>query len=227
MKQAPSQSLATFSSAFLKKVALTQKDPDYYYTTFLEAIDSSIAQAISDQRVLNPTLAPTTLMDLVYKATEMDSSRRRQRPDITQRITPRQYTPAPSLPDTSSAMDIDATRIQSRLPRLTDAERAILRQKGACFKCRQEGHMANDCPTRYPRTRETQTCFPNAPGSQPQALPNAPKSPLPTSNPMTRKMSSTCRSTYIPIHLMLLTLKKTQFRLFVTSVMFRGGQTLV
>ena len=34
------------------------------------------------------------------------------------------------------------------LPKLTDAERARLRSLGACFKCRQTGHLANQCPSR-------------------------------------------------------------------------------
>jgi Ty3 transposon capsid-like protein/Zinc knuckle len=35
------------------------------------------------------------------------------------------------------------------LRRLTDAERAQLRASGSCFKCRREGHRANECPSRF------------------------------------------------------------------------------
>ena len=31
---------------------------------------------------------------------------------------------------------------------LTAAERQRLRLRGACFKCRQDGHMARECPVR-------------------------------------------------------------------------------
>jgi hypothetical protein len=41
-------------------------------------------------------------------------------------------------------MEIDA--VQGR--RLTDAERASLRKAGACFYCREAGHMAKDCPRK-------------------------------------------------------------------------------
>ena len=35
-----------------------------------------------------------------------------------------------------------------RRPKLTDDERAKLRREGKCFKCRQHGHLARDCPER-------------------------------------------------------------------------------
>ncbi|EGD76334.1 hypothetical protein PTSG_11674 [Salpingoeca rosetta] len=44
------------------------------------------------------------------------------------------------------AMDIDAIRAQRPLRRLTDQERDELRRRGACFRCRREGHLAADCP---------------------------------------------------------------------------------
>ena len=34
------------------------------------------------------------------------------------------------------------------LSRLDDAERSRLYQRGACFRCRQDGHQARDCPNR-------------------------------------------------------------------------------
>ena len=41
-------------------------------------------------------------------------------------------------------MEIDALR--RRLPPLTDAERDRLRKIGGCFRCRQTGHIATNCP---------------------------------------------------------------------------------
>ena len=59
------------------------------------------------------------------------------------------WTPQPPPPATSGrAMDIDAVNTQRARPlrRLTDQEREELRRRGACFRCRQDGHMARDCP---------------------------------------------------------------------------------
>jgi hypothetical protein len=53
--------------------------------------------------------------------------------------------------DQQSAIQIDAFKPKSqssKLKKLTDAERAHLRSIHACFKCRQPGHMARDCPTQ-------------------------------------------------------------------------------
>ncbi|KAF5361292.1 hypothetical protein D9758_010299 [Tetrapyrgos nigripes] len=42
------------------------------------------------------------------------------------------------------------------LPKLTPDERDRLRKAGACFACRQTGHMSNECPT-FPRTSSQNT----------------------------------------------------------------------
>ena len=51
-------------------------------------------------------------------------------------------------------MDVDASRRPAassnfpHVPRLTPMDREILRQQGACFKCRRPGHISRNCPTR-------------------------------------------------------------------------------
>jgi Retrotransposon gag protein/Zinc knuckle len=49
-----------------------------------------------------------------------------------------------SLSHSAVPMEIDT--IESR--RLTDKERESLKQKGSCFHCRQQGHMAQQCPLK-------------------------------------------------------------------------------
>jgi hypothetical protein len=46
------------------------------------------------------------------------------------------------------AMDIDTAQVNNRLPftKLTEAEKTALRARGACFRCRQDGHMSRNCP---------------------------------------------------------------------------------
>ena len=41
-------------------------------------------------------------------------------------------------------MDVDAATIPFQ--KLTDAERENFRKEGRCFRCREKGHMAKNCP---------------------------------------------------------------------------------
>jgi hypothetical protein len=62
-----------------------------------------------------------------------------------------------TLRTTSTPVQIDAfkTKAQpSKLRKLTNEERAHLRSTNACFKCRKQGHIARECPTKtsYPNS---------------------------------------------------------------------------
>lgn len=73
----------------------------------------------------------------------------------TVHTTPSQRTPASShTVDQGVPMDVDSARRlgASSIPpltRLTDNERENLRRQGACFRCRQRGHMSRECPSRF------------------------------------------------------------------------------
>ncbi len=47
-------------------------------------------------------------------------------------------------------MDVDARNMGNRphFTQLSDEEKQKLRETGACFKCRQKGHISRYCPTR-------------------------------------------------------------------------------
>jgi len=49
-----------------------------------------------------------------------------------------------------NAMDVDASNMGNRpcFTQLSNEEKQKLRDKGACFKCRQTGHISRYCPTR-------------------------------------------------------------------------------
>ena len=57
-------------------------------------------------------------------------------------------------------MDVDtaaaAPQVQLPFKKLTDEERVQFRKEGKCFRCRQKGHMARECPGRAPRLDSTQ-----------------------------------------------------------------------
>ena len=64
-------------------------------------------------------------------------------------------TPGPSRgrsPTTRRSMSPARSSYSSgpRLTKLTDSEREQLRAAGACFRCRQVGHLASDCPKARP-----------------------------------------------------------------------------
>ena len=44
-------------------------------------------------------------------------------------------------------MELGAVRAAGLKP-LTETEREDLRKRGACFRCRQPGHLAKDCPAK-------------------------------------------------------------------------------
>jgi len=57
--------------------------------------------------------------------------------------------------DAPSSIQIDALNTKSqpsKFKKLSDAERVHLRSIGACFKCRKQGHMARECPSKAKNT---------------------------------------------------------------------------
>jgi hypothetical protein len=71
-------------------------------------------------------------------------------------------TPRTNPPRTSGIvpMDVDTTTTTFPFNKLTDEERVQYRAEGRCFRCRQKGHMARNCPNnanRVPITRTIET----------------------------------------------------------------------
>ena len=57
-----------------------------------------------------------------------------------------------------NAMDVNATKVDNvnsyaKLPRLTDEERERLKAEGRCFRCREKGHVSQECPN-FPPTKQ-------------------------------------------------------------------------
>ena len=101
------------------------------------------------RRILNRENLPRTLDQWkeaarkeVLRIKEIDNANFKNRPFIP-RITPSHQPPAPRN-DGPVPMDVDATTIPFQ--KLTDAERDKFRKEGRCFRCREKGHMAKNCP---------------------------------------------------------------------------------
>ena len=101
------------------------------------------------RRILNRENLPRTLDQWkeaarkeVLRIKEIDNANFKNRQFIP-RITPSHQTPAPRN-DGPVPMDVDAATIPFQ--KLTDAERDKFRKEGRCFRCREKGHMAKNCP---------------------------------------------------------------------------------
>jgi hypothetical protein len=73
-------------------------------------------------------------------------------------------------------MDVDGGLVEPptiHFTKLSDAEKMALRAKGVCFRCRQDGHTARNCPkngsTKYRRPA------PSLRQTAPENKPEAPK----------------------------------------------------
>ena len=79
----------------------------------------------------------TSLNDAMRDAERVESAHRRLG------TKPKSETPVPTKSDKGpTPMDIGTVTLK----KLTTAERAQCRKEGRCFRCRQKGHKASDCP---------------------------------------------------------------------------------
>jgi hypothetical protein len=101
------------------------------------------------RRILNRENIPKTLDEWkeaarkeIVRISEIDNANFKNRRFIPhdtntyQNNAPKNNAPVP--------MDVDATTIPFQ--KLTDADREKYRKEGRCFRCREKGHMARNCP---------------------------------------------------------------------------------
>lgn len=92
---------------------------------------------------------PQILAEAVRLADRFDSI-------VYRRQSEQSFKPNHSEDIRGEPMQIDTLQIDafkpktqpSKLKKLTDEERAHLRSINACYKCRQQGHLARECPTK-------------------------------------------------------------------------------
>ncbi|KAI8819533.1 Retrotransposon gag protein-domain-containing protein [Fimicolochytrium jonesii] len=103
------------------------------------------------QRLLaaNPSSLTMSLAELVTLADSVYSVDSARRDEANKRPPAKQWPPS----NKRAAIDVVGTGpATKRLKKLTNDERQRLRDQGACFRCRQPGHMQSDCP-KYPKAR--------------------------------------------------------------------------
>lgn len=98
---------------------------------------------------------PATFEEAVALAARIDDILFQESRRDNRRIPPRSTNGASTSAAGGSSsgptpMDLNAVDNgnNTRLAKLTDSERERLRASGACFRCRQPGHMSSQCPLR-------------------------------------------------------------------------------
>jgi hypothetical protein len=85
---------------------------------------------------------PATFEDAVHVAMQIDDILYSHRRDMSYRSPPS----STSVPNGPTPMDLG--NVETKRHALNDKERQELRRKGACFYCREPGHVALHCPKK-------------------------------------------------------------------------------
>jgi Ty3 transposon capsid-like protein/Zinc knuckle len=97
------------------------------------------------RRILFGEVVPKTIEEWIAKAIQYDTNYRMaialtgQTNRMTGNTNRNRWTPRTTETKDPNAMDIDNMTIE---------ERSKLMKQGACFNCKQRGHMAKDCPNK-------------------------------------------------------------------------------
>jgi hypothetical protein len=107
-----------------------------------------------------------------------------QLPPLAPAGTPASTTTASSAPaSTSQARGTTPVKVEMarQFTRLTPEERAQLQRTGACFYCRERGHMASQCPRHPARVNAIEVPTQSQPVSQTMSVPAPIPIPVSTS----------------------------------------------
>ncbi|KDQ06539.1 hypothetical protein BOTBODRAFT_181505 [Botryobasidium botryosum FD-172 SS1] len=128
-----------YTTEFSALTGITGWDENALINAFHEGLEDPIKMEIARG------VYPTSLTDIVLEAVCLDGRLFEAQKRTTPQRTPAVSYPAHRIQRDPNAMDVDAVRT-GPLPRLTDDLRDQLRREGSCFRCRQQGHMARECP---------------------------------------------------------------------------------
>lgn len=141
-------------------------------------LKSTVRQAAGIALIANPNINFHDRQMLMVRLDETIMQTRPQtNPTPQRRYVSSNPSPAPSAPGTQNPVPLTPTpapikvEIARQYTRLTPEERERLSRIGACFRCREVGHMAHQCP----RNNRTATIAAVNPVATPEPLPtNAP-----------------------------------------------------
>ena len=131
-------SVAAYSAAFRQiLLSLPKMDPDWVLHLYIQGLKTETRLDVEQKD-------PESLNDAEAHALRVDDIRF-SHPNRQQNPGQRNGNKNGNKPTVSA---IDTNNNRNRLAKLTDAERQRLKAQGACFKCRQPGHLAKDCTNR-------------------------------------------------------------------------------
>jgi hypothetical protein len=127
-----STTVAAYSAAFRKTLlSLPRMEPEIVLHLYIQGLKPATRLEVEMKE-------PETLNDAEVQALRVDDIRFGRNPQPQRPSYPtRQETPRVAAVSTPP----------NRLGKLTDQERQRLRSSGACFRCRQQGHVARECPS--------------------------------------------------------------------------------
>lgn len=137
VEQEPKESVEDYVAKFrLLVTASAIKEFPVLKHHFLRGLNRSVTN-----KVVGVETAPTTMEKYYALAIRFDANYHAAQAYNADKSSPRRFTPK-----TNSASSSQPRRIS----RLTDEERTKLAKEGKCFRCREQGHIAADCPKNTP-----------------------------------------------------------------------------
>ncbi len=140
-----SDHIATMNT-FISRAEITE---DSVKVTFLlRSLDNDLRIGLFTSGLNNANGYDDFCDNLLTQENNMNHLRSYQRKNYQNNFTPRFHSSNGSNQKDPNAMDVDSADVRPK--KLNNEERERLRKSGSCFRCRQKGHMANQC-TAYPR----------------------------------------------------------------------------
>ena len=187
-------SVKRYNDAFNKALGLTAEDATnaFVMRAYEAGLKGDVLNAAISPLYANPNMTLSAKQALMVRIDEnLMRTRSRAAPAPQRRFVinnpvinlPASQTSAPATARTPTPVPGGATNpikveVARQYTHLTDTERENLRRQGGCFRCRQVGHMASQCPCR-PQVAAVEVAATTANATPPPLPPKDSSAPVP------------------------------------------------